>query len=106
MKCMKGYGVQMFDKTQIFNESYVKGEELHIDIWYPRNYDSKIKAFVIGLMDVRAADSIRVAYDFNRDGWKIEQATKFEWAIGEDPDPGWKEVSFIQAWHLKENSNV
>lgn len=73
---------------------------LCIDIEYPRN-EGNIQSLEIGLSDVRAADSIRVSYDFDRDGWKIEQASKFSWDNPEAPDFGdadWKEVAFIKAW--------
>jgi hypothetical protein len=74
-------------------------DELHIDIWYPRCDENPIKSIVIGLMDVRAADNIKVTYDFDRDGWKIEQASVFEWVFTDKVcDPGWKEVAFVQAW--------
>lgn len=52
----------------------------------------------IGLTDVRAADSVRVLYDFERDGWVIQQASRFSWAPDEKPDRDWQEVAFIQAW--------
>lgn len=68
-----------------------------IDIWYPTQND--IKFIEVGLMDARAADNIRCSYDFNRDGWKIEQASKFEWEENEDDsDSDWQEVAFIKAW--------
>lgn len=78
-------------------EIQIHRDELHVDLQYPRNSD--IKKIVVGLMDVRAADSIRISYDFDRDGYKIEQASIFEWA-GDDEvcDHGWQEVAFIQAW--------
>ena len=73
------------------------GDAAHTWLWYPRNSD--IKYLVLGLMDIRAADDIRVSYDFDRDGWVIEQASVFEWD-GDDPicDSDWQEVAFIQAW--------
>lgn len=83
------------------------GDELHIDLWYPRNEDESIKRFVIGLVDVRAADGIRVSYDFDRDGWKIEQASTFSWDAEDSVcDPDWQEVAFVQAWarELKEDA--
>jgi len=80
----------------------VRGDTLVAEIEYPRNETSPIKAIEVGLCDVRAADSIRVSYDFGRDGWKIEQAQHFEWEAGDGVcDPGWKEVGFIQAWGSK-----
>ena len=76
----------------------VDGTTRRIDLWYPRIEGNP--AFVeVGLMDVRAADSIRVSYDFERDGWKVEQASTFEWDVNDKVcDPDWKEVAFIQAW--------
>jgi hypothetical protein len=86
------------DLDTVLGYSHLKGDEFHIDLCYPRCEES-VKSFVVGLMDVRAADSIRVSYDFERDGWKIEQASTFEWNVG-DPvcDPDWQEVAFVKAW--------
>lgn len=75
------------------------GTTRQIDLWYP-TVEPNPKFVEVGLMDVRAADSIRISYDFERDGWKIEQASTFEWEA-DDPklgDPDWQEVAFIQAW--------
>jgi len=81
------------------NEARLSGDELHIDLWYPALSGNRVRAFVIGLMDVRAADNIRVSYDFERDGWKIEQASTFAWDMGDEVcDPDWQEVAFVQAW--------
>lgn len=77
---------------------------LSVDIWYPRNGNNgrtadQPVAVEVGLIDVRAADSIRIHYDFERDGYVIRQASKFEWAADDEVcDPGWQEVAFIQAW--------
>lgn len=75
----------------------VRGDTACLDIWYPEQRD--VKFVEIGLMAVRATDSIRISYDFDRDGWKIEQASKFSWSCDDDLcDRDWQEVSFIQAW--------
>ncbi len=63
-----------------------------VGLWYPR-LDGSAKEIEIELHDVRAADSIRVSYDFNRDGWVIKQSNC------DDPEV-WTEVSFIKAWAL------
>lgn len=86
-------------REDVLREIRVSGDEMHIELWYPDNPDTEIRKFVIGLMDVRAADDIRVSYDKERDGWLIEQAQVFSWPVGDDVcDPKWKEVAFIQAW--------
>jgi len=48
-------------------------------------------------MHVRAADSILIEYDFDRDGYSIKQASTFR---GDVPgfDQDWQEVAFIKAW--------
>jgi hypothetical protein len=72
-----------------------------IVLWYPRCEDSA-KHILVELSDVRAADGIRISYDFGRDGWVIEQAAVFEWAVDDEiGDPEWAEVAFISAWGRK-----
>lgn len=66
------------------------------------------KYIEVGLIDLRSADSIRISYDFDRDGWKIEQSSVFECPAEEaekNPDwQDWQEVAFIKAWaREKEN---
>lgn len=67
-----------------------------VDVWYPRV--SGTRWLELGLIDVRAADSIRVGYDFERDGWSVQQASRFIWRDDEESDPGWQEVAFAKAW--------
>ncbi len=53
----------------------------------------------VGLLHVRAADDIRIVYDFDRDGWSILQASRFMWAADDkECNADWQEVAFIQAW--------
>lgn len=76
----------------------VHGATLHANLWYPR-LEGAINAVEVGLVDVRAADDIRISYDFDRDGWLIEQASIFDWGVNDaNPDQGWKESAFIPAW--------
>lgn len=76
----------------------VKPDQCLVTLNYPRN-DGHVTKIEIDLCDVRAADGIRVKYDFDRDGWVIEQARYFSWDA-DDPvcDPGWTEVAFVRAW--------
>ena|ERR1700679_1809666 len=74
------------------------GDTATVALWYPRNEDCA-KFIHVELSDVRAADGIRVSYDFDRDGWKIEQASTFSWEADDEVcDPNWQEVAFIQSW--------
>lgn len=77
---------------------------LGVEMWYPERDDKGMgqSEIHIGLMDIRAADSILVRYDYNRDGWMILQASVFEWDIDDEKcDPGWKEAAFIPAWQFE-----
>ena len=81
-----------------------KYEVPHVGLWYPRS-DGSAKVLEIELLDVRAADSLQVSYDFDRDGWVVKQARFFEWDDDDDEcDPGWQEVAFIKAWARADRS--
>ena len=61
-----------------------------VQLWYPRN-EGSADTIEIELSDVRAADSLQVSYDFDRDGWVIKQASIFEWSAEDevcDPERG------------------
>lgn len=79
----------------------VRGNVAHYDIWYPRSSD--VDTAQIGLVCVRASDDIRVTFDFDRDGWSIQQEVSVDepcgtcsYATGE-----WVEVYFAPAWALR-----
>lgn len=82
-------------------------ESAWVELIYPRS-DGHPKEIRVGLEDMRSADSIRIHYDFQRDGWSIMQASRFV-AFPDNGDPGlddpgyeawedWQEVAFVQAW--------
>lgn len=75
------------------------GSDVEVELLYPRN--NPVNAIQVGLVDVRAADNVRLWYDFERDGWVVEQASRFEWGADEEVDWDWQEVAFIQAWARK-----
>ena len=82
---MESTGVRFYEDTA------------HVDLWYPR---SRGIGFVeVGLVDVRAADSVRLSYDFDRDGWRIEQREGIDRG-GCIEDGDWVEVAFLRAWAL------
>ena len=78
-------------------EASTRGDTSTIELWYPR--DGAVKFIEVGLVDVRAADSIRISYDFDRDGYVIEQAGQFVFDTEDAAcDPDWQEVAFVEAW--------
>lgn len=87
-----------FAEQRDITDVAINGDTAFIDIWYPGS-EGRPAFLVVGLEHVRAADNIRISYDFVRDGWKIEQASTFSWEAGDSVcDPGWAEVAFIHAW--------
>jgi hypothetical protein len=87
------------NKSTILENAQVRSDgTLVLDLWYP-GLDESIGALEVGLMDVRAADSIRIRYDFERNGWSVLQASVFEWAADDTAlDSDWQEVAFVPAW--------
>lgn len=86
-----------------------------VNLWYPRAGWTNMEPYrncdmiEVGLMDVRSADSLRISYDFDRDGWKIEQAWIEVVSVPPSPEHShgygdhadrWEEVAFIRAWGL------
>lgn len=67
-----------------------RDDMLCVTLMYPR-CDDRPSVIEVDLCDVRAADGLRISYDFGRGGWKIAQSTD----TGSD---NWIEVAFIQAW--------
>ena len=95
----------MREAEMMLSQAAQYGKEMHINLWYPDCYNSEVKSLVVGLIDVRATDDIRISYDNARDGWKIEQASTFSWDESDDTgcDPDWQEVAFVQAWARKKD---
>lgn len=77
-----------------------------IDLAYPHQEFTERPLFVeVGIMDTRSADSIRISYDFNRDGYRIEQAAVFTFESDDTVcDPDWQEVAFVKAWARRVNN--
>ena len=75
------------------------GDTVYIELTYPNLDSKKVKYVQFDQESVRASDGIRLSYDYERDGYIIEQQSIFEWDIDDEVcDPDWKEVSFIKAW--------
>lgn len=77
-----------------------------LDFWYPRS-SGNARVIEIGLCDVRAADSIRISYDFDRDGYVITQASKppFD-ENGDEQDEDWQEVAFVKTWGREQDGSM
>lgn len=66
------------------------------DLWYPRSDAPEcIKTISVGLVDVRAADSFRIHYDFDRDGYVL---TREKCGPDGECSDEWAEIGFVPAW--------
>jgi hypothetical protein len=70
-----------------------------VDLEYPRNPGNPSEV-IVGLMDVRAADSLYISYDFDRDGWRIgmDETKEADWGMEVVREN--VEVAFVPAWNL------
>lgn len=78
----------------------------HIELSYPRN--NKVDSIQVGLSDVRSTDDLRIKYDFERDGWVIQQPRSYYESIGEDDYDlkiEWIESAFCPAWKYELDSD-
>ena len=84
--------------------SAIDNRIIKFDFTYPR-VDKNINKIEIGLSDVRSSDSIRVSFDFERSGWKIEQPYIDEIQMDGYVDASqeiWEEVGFFPNWNLED----
>lgn len=80
------------------------GDELHVELTYPPYTDAdnaagQCRYIVVDQESVRASDGLRLYYDFDRDGFVVQQASTFEWEADDAKcDPDWQEVGFFKSW--------
>jgi hypothetical protein len=82
------------------------GDELNVTLTYPPwtdadNKNGQCRHIRINQEAVRASDGIRVHYDYERDGFVVEQPKPRLVAIGKnsyDQIEDWSEVGFFQSW--------
>lgn len=75
-----------------------------VDLWYPGidgddRTDDQPEAIEIGLVHVRAADTIRVTYDFDRDGYVISMKPTVDKGGWSEEVGDWEERAFVPAWN-------
>lgn len=76
-----------------------EGDTLSVELTYPPRSDEdntkgQCRYVFIDQESVRASDGIRLYYDYDRDGWVIQQEAE----CGDDT---WQEVAFIKSWALE-----
>jgi hypothetical protein len=77
-----------------------RDDTLYVELTYPNIATPEQCRFIyVNQESVRASDGIRLHYDYDRDGWVVEQASKFSWSDDDEVcDPDWQEVAFIESW--------
>lgn len=73
------------------------GSTISFDLFYP-GVDENPKFLLLGLCHVRAADNLRISYDFDRGGWKIEQFVCFD---KYKENGQWEEKAFLRPWQIR-----
>ena len=74
-------------------------DEVHVTLMYPNLPDSDFRHVVVNQSSVRASDGLRLHYDYDRDGFVIEQASTFSWDPSDEKyDMDWQEVAFVESW--------
>lgn len=80
------------------------GDTLSVEMTYPQITKSGVTKIFIDQESVRATDGIRLQYDYDRDGWIIEQQSRFGFRADDKvQDPDWQEVVFVQSWARQES---
>jgi len=95
-----------FNRQGDVTDVAVWGDTAHIDLWYPK-IEGRPKFIKVGLVDTRAADGVRLHYDFERDGFVVEQPKPHLVCKGdyyEDIDE-WIEVGFFRSWRFNDREN-
>lgn len=74
---------------------YGRGQDLDLTLTYPGLAEERGVGYCAVQIDqeaTRASDGIRVRYDYDRDGWVIEQPTRRS-----EPQV-WVETAFVESW--------
>lgn len=77
---------------------------VNLDFYYPRSKES-VDTLEVGLTDVRATDSIRIKYDFPRNGWVIYQPKTTLVTVTSNylrEETEWIESAFCPSWNFEE----
>lgn len=98
----KDYNGKPYSKDENAHIS-LRGDTLTVELTYPEVPENAIKYVIFDQESVRASDGIRLSYDYDRDGYRIEQARRFTWTTEDmECDKDWQEVAFVKAWSRAE----
>jgi hypothetical protein len=80
-------------------------DTIHVLLRYPRSNEQP-DTIEVSLEDVRAASSLQVKYDFDRDGWvifseRLMNPTHCDACAKVSAEPEFVEVAFVKSWELE-----
>jgi len=82
------------------------GPEVHVTLTYPCVDGAKTRYIVVNQESVRASDGLRLHYDYERDGFVVEQQEQVCDCDGSIIGEGdWKEVGFFASWALEKETS-
>lgn len=81
---------------------YVAGDTLDISLTYPEITKTGCRYVHVNQESTRASDGVRLSYDYDRDGWSIQQQVQVDHGgLIDTPNPDeWIEVAFVRSWSL------
>lgn len=71
---------------------------IQVYLEYPRA-DGRPKSVHVHLVDVRAADALKIEFDFDRDGWSIRMDRTRDVGYSAELVRENEEVAFVPAWN-------
>lgn len=78
-------------------------DTLTVELTYPQITKEGCRHIFVNQESVRASDGILLSYDYERDGWSIQQQVYVD--LGgcmDQPNPDeWIEVAFVPSWSLR-----
>jgi len=87
-----------------------RGDELTVELMFPPRTDGEDNAnaryVLVNQSSVRASDGVRLFYDYDRDGFVVQQPRVRMIKIsdgGYDSVEDWTEVGFFQSWALDDD---
>ena len=77
-----------------------RGDTVEVEMTYPNIAPpGSVQHVFVNQESVRASDGIRMHYDYDRDGWVIEQVRIFSWTVDDEVcGQDWQEVAFVESW--------
>lgn len=79
----------------------VCGQTVCVELQYPR-VNGNANEVTVDMADVRAADGLRIHYDFERDGWAIEQPV---WTETDCTGETYREAAFLPSWQFDDSED-